>query len=258
MTPANPNPEVSYNRRCGGEGVGGATRALTCARQAAANPPNGEALDSVDVVGLGLKLVQTVPVPRDSLVTTYHTIIDEESGVASAYLGDSRFSNIMWCPKRLPLASLPRVDRAVIETLDANWPDASSGWVLDGVDYKTKLAWFNAVKDRVMISIPLPRGSAISLPQLYKDGSAIRKFFDAKMAIFVKAEKIIDAATGELADKLSRNNDPVETKDQLVHRWFQMLEGDYNSAQVDEDLRSAWQRVVEKIRDGEATSQVCF
>jgi hypothetical protein len=97
VTPANPNPEVSCNRRCGGEGVGGATRALTCARQAAANPPNGEALDSVNVVGLDLKLVQTVLVLRDSLVTRYHTIIDEESGVASAYLGDLRFSNIMWC-----------------------------------------------------------------------------------------------------------------------------------------------------------------
>ena len=104
----------------GVEGVGGATRALTCARQAAANPPNGEAPDSVDVAGLDVKRVQTVPVPRDSLVTTYHTIIDEESGVASAYLGDSRFSNIMWCPKRLPQASLPRVHRAIIETLGAN------------------------------------------------------------------------------------------------------------------------------------------
>jgi hypothetical protein len=69
----------------GVDGVGGATRALTCARQAAANSPNGEALDSVDVVGSDLKLVQTVHVPRDSLVTRYHTIIDEESGVASAY-----------------------------------------------------------------------------------------------------------------------------------------------------------------------------
>jgi hypothetical protein len=146
----------------GVEGVGGATRALTCARHAAANPPNGEALDSIDVVGLGLKLVHTVPVPRDSLVTKYHMIIDEESGVASAYLGDSRFSNIMWCPKRLPLASLPRVHRAISEALGANRPDASSGWVWDGVDYRTKLAWFNIVKDRVMISIPLPRGSAIS------------------------------------------------------------------------------------------------
>jgi hypothetical protein len=57
----------------GVEGVGGATRALTCARQAAANPPNGEARDSVDVVVLGLKLVQTVPVSRDSLVIIYHT-----------------------------------------------------------------------------------------------------------------------------------------------------------------------------------------
>jgi hypothetical protein len=53
----------------GVEGVGGATRALTCARPAAANPPNWEALDSVSVVGLGLKLVHTVPIPRDSLVT---------------------------------------------------------------------------------------------------------------------------------------------------------------------------------------------
>jgi hypothetical protein len=57
------------------------------------------------------------------------------------------------------------------------------------------------------------------------------------MAIFVKAKKITDAATRELANKLSRNNDPVEARDQLVHRWFQMLEGDYNSTtQVDEDL----------------------
>jgi hypothetical protein len=36
----------------GDEGVGGVTRALTCARLAAASPPNGEALDSVDLVGL--------------------------------------------------------------------------------------------------------------------------------------------------------------------------------------------------------------
>jgi hypothetical protein len=108
----------------GVHGVGGATRALTCAREAAANPPNGEALDHVDALGLDLKLVQTVPVPRNSLVTKYHTIIDEESGVASAYLGDSRFNNIMLCPKRLHLSSLPRVDRAITETLDANWPDA--------------------------------------------------------------------------------------------------------------------------------------
>jgi hypothetical protein len=115
----------------GVEGVGGATRALSSARQAAANPPNGEARDSVDVVGLGLKLVQTVHVPRDSLVTRYHTIIGEESGVALAYLGDSRCSNIMWCPKRLAPASLPRVHRAIIETLNANWPDASTGWMLD-------------------------------------------------------------------------------------------------------------------------------
>jgi hypothetical protein len=57
----------------GVEGVGGATRALTCARQVAANPPSGEARDSVVVVGLGLKLMQTVPVPRDSLVIRYHT-----------------------------------------------------------------------------------------------------------------------------------------------------------------------------------------
>jgi hypothetical protein len=85
--------------------------------------------------------VQTVLVPRDSLVTRYRTIlIDEENGVVSTYLGDLRFSNITWCPKRLPLASLPRVDRAIIETLDTNWLDASNGWVLDGVDYKTKLA----------------------------------------------------------------------------------------------------------------------
>jgi hypothetical protein len=122
----------------GVEGVGGATRALTYARQAAANPPNGEALDSVDVVGLGLKVVQTVLVPRDSMVIRCHTTIDEESGVGSAYLGDSRYCNITWCLKRLPMASLPRVHRAIIETLGANWPHASSGWVLDGVDNKTK------------------------------------------------------------------------------------------------------------------------
>jgi hypothetical protein len=129
-----------------------------------ANPPNGEALESVDVVGLDLKLVHTVHVPRDSLVTRYHTIIDEESGVASAYLGDSCFSGIMWCPKRLPMASLSPVDRAIIETLDANWHDASSGWVLDGVDYKIELPWYTVVKDRVIISNSLPRGSSISLP----------------------------------------------------------------------------------------------
>jgi hypothetical protein len=150
----------------GVEGVGGATRALTRARHAEANPPNGEALYSIIVVGLGLKLVQTVLVPRDSLVTRYHTIIDEESGVASAYLGDSRFSNIMWCPKRLPPASLPRLHRAIIETLGANWLGASSGWVLDGVDYKTKLAWLNVVKNRATISIPVPRGSAMSDKQM--------------------------------------------------------------------------------------------
>jgi hypothetical protein len=78
------------------------------------------------------------------------------------------------------------------------------------------------------------------------------------MAIFIKAENFIEATRGELADKLSRNNDPVETKDQLVYRWFQMLEGVYNSAQVDEDMKLVWQRVVEKIRDSEATTHVCF
>jgi hypothetical protein len=38
----------------GVEGVGGVTSALTCSRKAAANPPNGKALDSVDLVGLYL------------------------------------------------------------------------------------------------------------------------------------------------------------------------------------------------------------
>jgi hypothetical protein len=77
-----------------------------------------------------------------------------------------------------------------------------------------------------MMSIPLPRGFAISLPKLNKDGSAIRKNFDAKMVIFVKAEIILDAANGELADKLSRTKRPVGSKDQLANRWFQRLEGD--------------------------------
>jgi hypothetical protein len=64
-----------------------------------------------------------------------------------------------------------------VDILDANGPNALSGWVLDGVDYTTKLAWFNVVTYRVMTSIPLPRGSAISLPSLYKDGIAKRNFF---------------------------------------------------------------------------------
>jgi hypothetical protein len=50
----------------GVEGIGGVTRELTCARHAAANPHDGEALASVDIVGLDLNLVQTVYVPRDS------------------------------------------------------------------------------------------------------------------------------------------------------------------------------------------------
>jgi hypothetical protein len=78
---------------------GGASRAITRAREAAANPPNGEARESVDVVDFGF--------------------IDEEIGVATAYLGNSRFINIMWCPKRRPMASLPRVHRTIVETLDA-------------------------------------------------------------------------------------------------------------------------------------------
>jgi hypothetical protein len=130
VTPTTPQPQSLNNRRRGGgigvEGVGGVIRALTCPRHPAASLPNGEALDSVDLVGLDFKVEQTVLVPRDSLVTRYHTIMDEESGVVSAYLGDLRFSNITWCPKRLPLASLPRVDSAIIETLDANWLDASN------------------------------------------------------------------------------------------------------------------------------------
>jgi hypothetical protein len=122
------------------EGVSGVTSAQTCARKAAANPPNGEALDSVDLVGLDLSNgAQIVHVPRDSLVTKCHKLIDEESGVVSAYLSDSRFSNITWCPRRLPMASLPRVDPATIETFDANWLDASNGWLFNGVDYKTSL-----------------------------------------------------------------------------------------------------------------------
>jgi hypothetical protein len=89
---------------------------------------------------------------------------------------------------------------------------------------------------------------------VYKDGSAIRKNFDTKMAILAKSEIIIDASTWELADKLSRNIDHVKSTYQLGHRWFQMLEGGYHSAQVDEDLRFAWQCVLEKVIDEEATT----
>jgi hypothetical protein len=60
----------------GVKGVGGGTHALTCAHHAAASPPNGEAFDTVDLVGLDFKLVQTVLVPRKSIVTRYHTIVD--------------------------------------------------------------------------------------------------------------------------------------------------------------------------------------
>jgi hypothetical protein len=113
------------------------------------------------------------------------------------------------------------------------------------VGSKTNLAWLNVIKDRVMMNPHLPRGSTKSLPHLYKDGSAKRNFFDAKMAIVVRAEKFIDAPTGELADKRSRDNDPVKSKDQLIHRWFQMLEGGY-------PIRGGAQRA--RIREGEHVS----